>query len=181
MYDAIRLLVALFVLAGSVRPALASSDVAQTDPLPLSALDIEQAREAFASFGFSLDRTLTWDWTSPPVQTFRVHDLSKDRVLMVFVYASRAAAEDARAQASVNQQISDASPRLADGFGESVWRNNIALIEARQTALDRLYGSDAWRNIGMPAAGGPAPGRMQPELVVDVDFQEALDSGTSHL
>ena len=54
---------------------------------------VEQVRAVYASAGFQVDSALTWDWTSPPVSTFRVHDASQGRELMVLVYPDPAAAQ----------------------------------------------------------------------------------------
>src|SRR5579859_217172 len=72
---------------------------AQPAPFTTSGMTVQQVRDSFTGAGFQVDRTLTWEWTSPPVSSIQVRDLAHDRVLTVLVYADAAAAEIGRRQA----------------------------------------------------------------------------------
>ena len=74
---------------------------------------VEQVRAVYASAGFQVDSALNWDWTSPPVSTFRVHDASQGRELMVLVYPDPAAAQLASSRAW--------SSAMAKASGAGTW------------------------------------------------------------
>jgi hypothetical protein len=142
------------------------------DAPPTSGPTVEQVRGAFAGAGFQVDSAINWDWTAPPVSTFRVHDSAEGRELMVLVYPNAAAA----------QLASNHGPRLVIGFGESVWRGNVALVQSTQAELNRAFQLQLERENGMlveePALTGE-PGL--PTYAVDLDFLRALDNSAANL
>src|SRR5215216_6485767 len=102
--------------------AAAAEDSAPTERVRTT----EQVRNAYSSTGFQVDQTLNWDWTSPPVRTFQVHDPARGRVLMVVIYPSVATA----------QTVAGRGSRLVVGYGDAVWQGNVALVQANQRELD---------------------------------------------
>jgi hypothetical protein len=105
-------------------------------------------------------------------------------VLSVLIYSTAAAAEAARLQAACGQAQSASSstgPYLATGFGPSVWMGNVAMVESRESLLERLYQAQVdWDNgvLDLPSA---ALNDERPAVVVDVDFQQALLNGAANL
>src|SRR5690348_5685021 len=77
---------------------------AQSEPQPAPLMSLDQARTAFNGAGYSVDQAYTWDWTLPPVTSFEVHGHNDGRVLMVLVYPSMTAAQDARHMADSHEQ-----------------------------------------------------------------------------
>jgi hypothetical protein len=135
-------------------------------------MSVEQARSAFAAAGFQLEPTLTWDWTSPPVSTFRVHDLARDRLALVLVYPSSDDAARARGR----------GPSLVVGYGPGAWRGNVAIVQTTQAELDREFRLQNDRDNGVLSIDqdlvqDPA---WRP-LAVDLDLQQALDVGAVNL
>jgi hypothetical protein len=133
---------------------------------------VEQVRAVYASAGFQVDSALNWDWTSPPVGTFRVHDASQGRELMVLVYPDAASAQIALSR----------GPRLVVGYGESVWRGNVALVQTTQAELDSAFKLQNDRDNGMLTFEPylvREPGL--PTYAVDLDFLHALEISAANL
>jgi len=133
---------------------------------------VEQVRAVYASAGFQVDSALNWDWTSPPVSTFRVHDASQGRELMVLVYPDPAAAQLASSRGS----------RLVVGYGESVWRGNVALVQTTQAELDRAFQLQNDRDNGVLSIE-PSVVRepASPGYAVDLDFLQALENSAANI
>jgi hypothetical protein len=152
--------------------------VAKDSPFTQPALAAEQVRDAFSGAGFQVDQTVQWDWTSPPNSTFQVHDPTHGRVLMVVVYASATAAETGLLQARAREQAREQAqhpggvataangPHLITGYGESVWRGNVVLVQTTPAELARLFQLQNDRDNC---------------VYVDLDFQQALDNHTEIL
>ena len=164
-----------------------SAGAQEAQPQPATGLTVEQAREAFAGAGYQVDEALTWSWTSPPVKTFQVRDLH-GRILMVLVYGSTTAAQAERLQAAAREQAQQAQPALSSvaphlvlGYGTSVWRGNVALVQTTQWELDREYRVQEARENGVfvesSLVGEPRPALF----AVDFDFQQALENGAVNL
>jgi hypothetical protein len=168
MNRSIRSLAAGLAAAVCLWPVAASAqDAPQT-----SSPTVEQIRGVFAGAGFQVDSALNWDWTSPAVSTFRVHDASQGRELMVLVYPDTAAAQIASSQGS----------RLVVGYGESVWRGNVALVQTTQAELDRALQLQNDRDNGLLPIGSAVvrePGL--PSYAVDLDFLQALENSAANL
>jgi hypothetical protein len=146
--------------------AAAAQDAPQT-----SGPTVEQIRGVFAGAGYQVDPALSWDWTSPPVSTFRVHDSTQGRELIVLVYPSATAAELANSR----------GPRLVVGYGESVWRGNVALVQTTRAALDSAFQLQNDRDngvLGVEPNVLPVPGL--PGYAVDLDFLEALEASAAN-
>lgn len=168
----------LFV-AGSAQAQVAPADALIT---------VDQVESAFTSAGYHLDQAVNWDWTSPPVTTFQVRDGlgSNDRVLMVFVYSGTSAARSARLLAQAHDETAqnrglvysdEHGPHLVPGYGESVWRRNVAMVESSQSELNRLFTSARDTDDGMVVQTG-----LQSPLstrAVDDDFVALLSNGAA--
>ncbi len=167
MNRSIRSLAASLAVAMCLWPvAAAAQDAPQTGPT------VEQVRGVFAGAGFQVDSALSWDWTAPPVSTFRVHDSAQGRELMVLVYPNAMAAQAAR----------DRGPHLVIGYGESVWRGNVALVQTTQAELDRAFQLQNDRDNGEFVVEPPVvrePGL--PSYAVDLDFLQALENSAANL
>jgi hypothetical protein len=161
-----------------------SSAQETTPPGAAPALDSNQIVAAFASSGYQVDEPHTWSWTQPPFTSVRVRDLATGRVLSVLIYPSAAAAEIARLQAAHAQGqsvISSTGPYLVTGFGPSLWMNNVALVESRESLLERLYQAQVDRDNGVLDVQSAALADERPAVVVDVDFLQALLNGAVNL
>ncbi len=147
--------------------AAAAQDAPQT-----AGPTVEQVRGVYAGAGFQVDSALNWDWTSPPVSTFRVHDLSQGRELMVLVYPDAAAAQIASSRGS----------HLVIGYGESIWRGNVALVQTTQAELDRTFQVQNDRENGL-LYSEPSVVRepASPSNAVDLDFLQALEHSAANL
>ena len=105
---------------------------------------------------------------------------------MVLVYASNTAAEGARLQAETHEQalrfgqpgIVATGPHMVLGYGPSLWRGNVALVQSTDAQLMRV--SEA-RGTGMPGDKVFVDDPSLPNIAVDLDFQEALQSGAVNL
>jgi len=99
-------------------------------------LSPEQARAIFVDAGYQVDQLRIWDWLSPPVRTFQVHDLPRNHLLLVQVYPD----------------IPDAqrgSERMVEGYSASIWIDNLALFEANEDDYQRVMTAASARNLGM--------------------------------
>jgi hypothetical protein len=153
---------------------LAMAAYAQTDAAP--SLTVEQTRDAFVAAGYQVDTATTWDWTSPPVTSFTVHDQNGGRVVMVLVYPGAAAAELARSEAALQDQ------HLVVGYGPGAWNGNVALVQSTETQLQRAYQAQADRDNGVyvdPQTVVQDP--QVPSIAVDPDFLQALSNGAANL
>jgi hypothetical protein len=125
-----------------------------------------------------VDQTVNWDWASPPNSTFQVHDPTHGRVLMVVVYASATAAQAGLLQARAHEQAQHPSavattwngPRLITGYGESIWRGNVALVQTTQAELDRLSRLQNDRDNCVYVDPDPVQETQPPSFAVDPDF-----------
>jgi len=154
---------------------------AQTPPEP--PLSVAQVQAAYGAAGYNVDQAYAWDWTRPPVTSFQVHGQTDGRVLMVLVYASNTAAEGARLQAETHEQAfgigqGGAGPHMVLGYGPSLWRGNVALVQSTDAQLMRVSES---RGTGMPGDKVFLEDPSLPNIAVDLDFQEALQSGAVNL
>ena len=90
-------------LAVAVCLSQTAATYAQAGPPAETLLTVDQVRSAFASAGFQVDPAHNWDWTSPPVSTFPVHDQANGRVLLALMYTNSASARRARLQAQIHE------------------------------------------------------------------------------
>jgi hypothetical protein len=183
MHRSIRFLATSLVAAVCLWPAAAGAQSTDSGQL-------EQVRAAYASAGYQVEAPLTWDWTRPPVSTFRVRDPGHDhdRVLMVLVYPSSSAAIAGRLQAQAHDEAlsggqpiidSGVGPHLVFGYGPSTWRGNVALVQSTDSELARIYSTEAYRDMDVDRA--PLAESAPLALPVDLDFLQALDTSVINL
>jgi hypothetical protein len=150
-------------------------------------LTVEQVRASFVAAGFQVGPVHRWIWTSPPVTTSQIFDRANGRVLMALVYPDAAAAQAERLQAQAREpaptglSLPGYGPHLVPGYGQSLWRTNVALIQTTQSDLDSIYRGQNARDNGVlvDTVGVSDPG--PPNYAVDFDFQQALESGAVSL
>jgi hypothetical protein len=104
-------------------------------------LSADQARSIFVDAGYHVDQLKTWDWLNPAVNTFQVHDVARDRVLLVQVYPDVA-------------QAQRGSERSIDGYFASTWIGNVALFETNGEDYQRVMAAALTRSLGMAQADG---------------------------
>lgn len=159
------------------------SAVAQDLPAgPDANLAVEHVRASFASSGFQVDQPVSWEWTAPPVSRIVVRDLARGRVLMALVYPTRAAAFTARTQALAAQQAdSDGGPPLVQGYGESVWVGNVAIVETTSSDLESLNQMLADRENCLDVDPERLEALSHPRVTVGADFLQALTTTFANL
>jgi hypothetical protein len=117
---------------------------------PPADLTLDQVRSQFLRRGYDVREALRFDWTSPPVTFFQVRDGlgTTDRVLMVLLYPDSAAARSEHLQAQARDETAqnwslvysdDHGPRLVPGYGQSVWWQNVALVQSSRRELNQLF------------------------------------------
>jgi hypothetical protein len=181
MHRATRSFLRGLVVAGCLWP-LAGAALAQDLPSTGPTLTVDEARGAFASAGYQVGQTLTWDWTSPPVSSFHVHDLASGRVLMVLVYPTAAAAQTERRQALAHEPgLLGGNPHLIPGYGQSLWSGNVALVQTTQSQIERVFQMQLDRDNGVYVNTDLVQDPSTPEFAVDIDFQQALERGAVNL
>jgi hypothetical protein len=109
MNRSIRTLVAVFTTAVCLWPASLAASAQEAERVEQT-LTVAQIRGTYLEAGFVLDQPNHWDWTSPPVTSFRIRDRTSDRTLMVLIYADGAAAQTARVHAQAQNPNDSASP-----------------------------------------------------------------------
>jgi hypothetical protein len=182
MNRSVRFLATGLAVALCLWPVAAAAQDAQ----PSTGPTVEQVRGVLTRAGYQVDPALNWDWTSPPVSTFRVHDAARE--LMVLVYPSTTAVQAGRVQAQAHEQAlnassgdaSDRGPHLVIGYGESAWRGNVALVQTTQVELDRLFQVQSDRSNGLYEQPDLVRELGLPSIAVDFDFLQALDNGAAN-
>jgi hypothetical protein len=155
-------------LAASVYLWPLAAAAQEEQPVASSIISIEQVHDAFSSAGFIVDRPLDWSWTAPPVTSFAVHDATRGRELIVLVYPSASAAQAVRLQAQ------DSDQHLIFGYGQSVWRGNVALVQSTRTELDRAYRFQNAIDNGVFIDTSVVRASGKPNIAVDLDFLQAM-------
>jgi hypothetical protein len=157
----------------SFRLVVAPSSVPNGQPAAPSLISVGQARSGFVAAGYQVDEALAWNWTSPPVSTFRVRDPSSERIAMVLVYPTHQDADSARLR----------QRPLVVGYAAETWRANVAVAQTTKSELDRLQQvqEDCDNGaIGDPAAVTVEAASARPALL-DTGFIRALDLSASSL
>jgi hypothetical protein len=162
---------------------------AGAQPGPFADMTVDQVRDGFLSQGFQVDAPTTW-WTDSHVTTFTVSDSTSGRILMVLVYPDTATAQAEIAMARAHEASDNGElltpvggPHLVLGYGPSILRQNVALVESTQQELARRYAAQLDRDnlaafgTSDPMVATPAPATT----AVDLDFLGALDNATVNL
>jgi len=122
----------------------AQSGVAAARGIDDPNLSAAQARAIFVSAGYQVDELQMWDWLTPAVTTFQVHDVARDRVLLVQVYPDVAQAQRGSRQA-------------VEGYSVSAWIGNLAVFEANADDYQRVMTAALARSLGMEQADASVP------------------------
>src|SRR5260370_23923439 len=69
-----------------------------------------------------------------------------------------------------------AEPHLIEGYGPSVWTDNVAMVESTQSELDHLFQTRLDDANGVEVDTNLAWEHSVTNDAVDVDFQQALDN-----
>jgi hypothetical protein len=136
---------------------------------------VADVHASFTDTGLTVDAPQHWDWTSPPMTSIKMHD-SDGRVLIALIYSDSETARLARTQAEANDRTSrTGSPHLVEGFGPSLWNGNVALVQARESDLNRLYQQTIDRANGLDVDTSQGGEDIAPMHAVDFEFQQALN------
>ena len=156
-----------------------------------------QAQAAYVQAGFVVESAVQWDWTNPPVTSFRVRDAQfdrrtsaerpySDRVLLVLVYPDVATARSAQLAAQAREEAEldrhlafrdDHGPRLVAGYGPSAWTGNVALVQSTDRELTRLQAEQQDRDNGVASSPDDSPPAFRALTTlqdVDADFVGVL-------
>jgi hypothetical protein len=169
-------------LAFGVISAIASltPHVADAQSSPTGLLSADRIRLEYVSQGFQVDTPITW-WTNDGVTTLHVTDSITDRVLTVLVYPDLATA--ASEKATVQAQEATGGAHLVPGYGISVWRQNVALVQSTTGDLNRRYVAEQKRAnramLGMVDIAVSEP--TQPTYAVDSDLLSVVDNESANL
>jgi hypothetical protein len=161
------------------------------------ALIAAEARSLFTACGYSLGNStsnvdnpylVVGDPGLDPVQDDPPTD---GRIVMAIVYRDLQAATRAHQQAHhLAEQVmgtrwdwsDDNGPQLLDGYGGSVWRANVAMVQSDRRTLDSMYSSDL--QTGDTKIARPELLRIgfltsSARYAVDWDFVRCLENGLS--
>jgi|SRR5215472_5334224 len=162
------MLVRFFGLAGVLILAATQPGVAHAYSIADPNLSADQAWTVFVDAGFQVGQLEAWDWLNPPAISFHVHDIARNRVLLVQVYPDVA-------------QAQRDSQRMVEGYSASMWIDNLALFEADADDYQQVQMAALARSVGMSlrvlSAASPPPKRVDAEytgLILD-----ALEDNTT--
>ncbi|MBV8714189.1 MAG: hypothetical protein JOZ65_03895 [Chloroflexi bacterium] len=117
--------------------------VSATQPSTVAAYDIadrnlsaNQTRIVFVNACYRVDQLEVWDWLSPPVVTFQVHDVARNHIVLVVVYPDV-------------PQAQQGSERMVEGYSASTWIDNLALFEANEVDYRQVQMAALARSLGM--------------------------------
>jgi hypothetical protein len=176
-------MVSLFATFFGALPLASGSASAQSqvDPANLPLVTAEQARDAFAQQGFQTSAIVAWGWAAPTLRTFEVRDSASPRVVMVLVFASSQDAGLFRGQMARHAESTTANPYLIAGYGPSMWRGNVALVQSTESQLQLVDRLQADQDNGTYDDPGVVLDARAPAMAVDPDFQEALTNSIVNL
>jgi hypothetical protein len=145
--------VAAATLLVTLQPSTAAAQ-----PVPRAHFSTEEALGLFVNAGYQVDPPRTWDWLSPAVSTFQVHDLERGRVVLVAVYPDVANAQRG-------------SEQLVAGYSASTWIDNLAMFEASSDAYQREMATAVALSSGMQAdQASPVVADVTPTAPIDVEY-----------
>jgi hypothetical protein len=157
----------------------------QADPSSGPFITAEQAHDAFTAAGYAADPIIDWAWRTPSqhtlLRTFEVRDSANQRLVMVLVFPSFEAVGFVRNTVAVHRQAEEPDQPLVAGYGPSVWRGNVAMVESTQSTLARVAELEADQDTSFfedPSADADA---RAPDIQVDLDFQQALNNSDVNL
>ena len=135
----------------------------------------EQVRAEYLQHGFRASEPLTW-WTDGST-TFTVEDSTErgspsGRILLVIVYPDAATAEAGRRDGA----------HLVPGYGPSIFRGNVALVQTTRAEQARRYAAEVARDDPTSAGIGAAPEPLaEPSSPVGLDFLAVVQGGLADL
>lgn len=173
----LRLALASILLPALCAVPMPASAQTQTNP----SMSAEQAQAAFAQGGFQVDRIVDWGWLVPSVRSFVVHDLATRRVLMVLVFPSVDDANQFRGGIAMQQQSSRPDPHILAGYGPSIWSGNLGLLQSTESQLERVAQLQADQDNDIYDDPNNVLSERSPNIVVDLDFQQALRNSVANL
>jgi hypothetical protein len=187
MYRFKRSMCSGLIVAASLSISVGAAHAQEATAPPV--LSVVQVRDAFSTAGYQLDQAQNWNWTTPQVTSFQVHDSSTGRVVMVLVYPSTTVAQAALLEAETHEQAvnggaaiaNGGAPHLVIGYGRSVWDGNVAMVQTTEAAIAREYQAQIDRDNGLNADPSATLQGASPESSVDLDFLQALQQGTVNL
>jgi hypothetical protein len=188
MYRISRSVCSGLIVAASLTFSAVAAHAQEASPAP-AVFSVDEVRGAFSTAGYQVEQAQTWNWTSPQVTSFQMHDSNTDRVVMVLVYPSMTAAQAALLEAAAHEHALEAgaptndggAPHLIAGYGRSVWDGNVAMVQTTQADIERAYQAQIDRDNGLNAVPSASAIATRAELSVDVDFLQALHHGTVNL
>ncbi len=136
-------------------------------------MSVDAVRDSFANGGFQVDQPHAWTWMNPPFTSVEIHDPASQRVVMVMIYADSAAAERARRLALAHDP-GQSGPHLIEGYGPSVWNDNLAMVESTQSELDHVFQTRLDQTNGVEVDTNLAWEHSVSNDAVELDFQQAL-------
>jgi hypothetical protein len=165
-------------------PVAAGAQPAQTPDSTAS-----QIRDTFLSLGYQASTPQLW-WTNDRVTTFVVSDRGdqdnrQTRILMVLVYPDMATAQNEVEMAQAREategstgHVGAGGPHLVPGYGPSVLRGNVAVVESTLQELAKRYAeeSDSDRLAASWGYDPEAEKTTAAMYAVDADFLTALDT-----
>jgi hypothetical protein len=131
--------------------AAALPDIATAQGVADPNLSADQARAVFVAAGYQVDELQTWDWLTPAVTTFQVHDIARDRVLLVEVFPDVAHAQRG-------------TKRAVEGYSVSTWIDNLAVFEATADDYQRVMTAALASSLGMTQADVSLPTEPLPRV-----------------
>ena len=140
---------------------------------PAATMSIDNVRDSFINSGFKVDQPYAWTWMNPPFTSLQVHDLASQRVLMILIYPDAASARTARSQALAHEP-GQAEPHLIEGYGPSVWSENVGIVESTQSELNHILQSRLDQANGLDIDTNLAWEHSVTNDAVDLDFRRAL-------
>jgi hypothetical protein len=161
------------------------------------ALTPPEARSLFTACGYGLaNSTSNVDnpylvLGDPGLDVLQDDPLAGQRIVMAIVYRDLQAATRAHQQAHHQaEQVmghrwewsDDNGPQLLDGYGGSVWRANVAMVQSDRRTLDSMYTSDL--QTGYTAIARPELLRLgfvttATKYAVDWDFVRCLETSVA--
>jgi hypothetical protein len=160
-----------------------SASTAATSPISYS---VDDVRASFLDTALQIEAPHAWSWSSSPVTSMQMRD-ADGQVLLALIYTDSNVATLAREQAEADERRTSGgtaiagSPHLVEGYGPSVWYGNVALVQAAQSDLNRLYQQTIDRANGIEASTAEIVAVSTPLHAVDFDFQQALDQHLANL
>jgi hypothetical protein len=183
--NAIRWFAAVLVVSTLCVAPVSTAAQTQTDSTLGPFITAEQARDAFTTAGYMADPIVDWEWRTPAVhtlvRTFEVHDGTTERVLMVLVFPSVEATGYVRGTLAVHGGPERSDPLLVASYGPSAWKGNVALVESTEPILARAAQLQSAQKNGMFEDPSASPDFPQPDIPVDLDFQQALNNSEVNL